>query len=494
MTILEGRGLCRRYVVHGTPVQALDHVDFALEDGEILGIVGESGSGKSTLLRLISGLEAPDGGELFLDGAPLPPKRTREHYRTIQMIFQDATGSFHPRRSIAASIKESVRNLCGPNAPCDLTALAAHVGLEPELVERLPGDLSGGQCQRFAIARAIAVSPRILLCDEITSALDVSSQAQVLRLLADVCRENHMSAVFVSHDIAVVRCVCDRCLVLRSGRLVEEGDAAAIVTAPKEDYTKELISSVLEINEGYMKNITKRIERYWTRRAHDFNIVRQNELQDAISGRWLAEIGAHLRRNRPLEILDVGTGTGYFAVLLAGEGHAVTGIDLTPAMLQEAEETAAAQGVAVRFHLMDAQKTDFPDASFDAVVTRNLTWTLPDPETAYREWFRVLRPGGILLNFDANYAENVRNHNQSASKVSETGVYGHCGMTPALSEENAEITLAVPASRHARPAWDAELCRKAGFAEVSADATAGARILQDRDLPDAPMFLLKAIK
>ena len=243
-----------------------------------------------------------------------------------------------------------------------------------------------------------------------------------------------------------------------------------------------------------MSKITQRIEHYWTRRAHDFNIVRQNELCDAISGRWLAEMHAHLPPDRPLDILDVGTGTGYFAVLLAGEGHRVTGIDLTPAMLAEAEQTAAAQGVSVRFLLMDAQNTDFPDASFDALVTRNLTWTLPDPEAAYREWFRLLRPGGVLLNFDADYAENVRNHNQGASKVTDKGVYGHCGMTPALSEENAAITLAVPASRHPRPAWDVELCRAAGFAEVRVDATAGRRILHDRDLPDAPLFLLKATK
>ena len=494
MTILEGKELCKRYTVHGSAVQALDGVSFALEGGEILGIVGESGSGKSTLLRLISGLEAPDSGALCLDGAPLPAKRTKAHYRAVQMIFQDAAGSFHPRRSIAASIRESVRNLCGREEACDLAALSARVGLEPELAERLPGNLSGGQCQRFAIARAVAVSPRVLLCDEITSALDVSSQAQVLRLVADVCREARMSAVFVSHDIAVVRCVCDRVMVLRAGRLVEEGSAPALVAAPKEDYTKELISSVLEIDESYMTNITKRIEHYWTHRAHDFNTVRLNELRDDISGRWLAEMGAYLPSECPLDILDVGTGTGYFAILLAGAGHRVTGVDLTPAMLAEAEVNARSEGVSVRFLEMDAQALTFPDESFDAVVTRNLTWTLPDPEKACREWYRVLRPGGVLLNFDAAYAENVRNQNQRRSWVTEKDVYGHIGITPALSEENAEITLAVPASAHTRPAWDIVLARAAGFSEVTADAEAGARILREKDLSDAPLFLLSAVK
>jgi len=243
-----------------------------------------------------------------------------------------------------------------------------------------------------------------------------------------------------------------------------------------------------------MTELTNRIEHYWTQRAHDFNIVRQNELLDAISGRWLAEMGAYLPPNRALDILDVGTGTGYFAILLARAGHRVTGIDLTPAMLDEAEADARAEGVNVRFLRMDAQKTDFPDACFDAVVTRNLTWTLPDPAAAYREWFRVLRPGGALLNFDAAYAENVRNHNQAKSRVTDKDVYGHIGITPALSRENAEITLAAPASRHPRPKWDMELCRAAGFTEVRADESAGRRILQERDLADAPLFLLKAIK
>ena len=241
--------------------------------------------------------------------------------------------------------------------------------------------------------------------------------------------------------------------------------------------------------------IEQRVTRYWTQRARDFNTVRVNELRDGISRRWLAEMDAFLPQDRPLDILDVGTGTGYFAILLAKAGHRVTGIDLTPAMLAEAEQTAARENAPpIRFACMDAQATDFPDASFDAVVTRNLTWTLPAPETAYREWCRVLRPGGVLLNFDAAYAENVRNHNQRRSWVTDRDVYGHIGITPALSEENAAITLSMPASVHPRPAWDMELARAAGFASVDADERAGQRILHDKDLADAPLFLLRAIK
>ena len=248
MTILQGTGLCKRYRRRGNQVDALSDVSFALEEGEILGVVGESGSGKSTLLRLISGLEAPDAGTLTLDGAPLSPRRTRAEYRRIQMIFQDAAGSFHPRRKISASIREAVRNLLGPGEEPDWQALCATVQLSPALLDRYPRDLSGGQCQRFAIARALAVRPRILLCDEVTSALDMSSQAQILRLLEDVHKAQQVSVVFVSHDLAVVRSLCGRAMVLRGGRLVEEGSVAALIDSPREEYTRQLVSSVLEVS------------------------------------------------------------------------------------------------------------------------------------------------------------------------------------------------------------------------------------------------------
>lgn len=242
------------------------------------------------------------------------------------------------------------------------------------------------------------------------------------------------------------------------------------------------------------KNISRRISEYWTKRTEDFNAVRLNELHGEISDRWLSEFRALLAADKPLKILDAGTGTGYFAILLAKEGHEIVGIDVTPSMLEAARRDAEQFGVNVRFMLMDVQETSFEDASFDAVVSRNVTWTLPDPEKAYREWHRILKPGGILLNFDANYADNVRHENQKESWIKPDGVYGHVGMTTELMRENAEITLSVPASRHHRPAWDMELAEKIGFSSYGADETLGKRILQENDMSDAPMFLFWARK
>ena len=243
-----------------------------------------------------------------------------------------------------------------------------------------------------------------------------------------------------------------------------------------------------------MEELEKRVEQYWTQRAKDFSTVRRNELRDEISRRWLRELERWLPADRALDVLDVGTGTGYFAILLARVGHRATGIDLTVAMLEQARETAREFNVSPCFLRMDAQETAFADGSFDAVVTRNLTWTLPDPARAYREWYRVLRPGGVLLNFDADYAQNVRNENQEKSYILPTGVYGHIGVTPELKAENARITLAMPAGAHERPGWDLELAAAAGFRDCAADPTAGARILRERDLADAPLFLLRAVK
>lgn len=246
--ILSVKDLCRSYERNDIKTEALHDVSFELKYGEILGIVGTSGSGKSTLLRLISGLEAPDAGSVVFDGRKLGQKRALADKRDIQMIFQDAGASFHPRRTIASSINDAFQSLMGKGAVLDLDSLCIEVGLNSCLARRYPSSLSGGQCQRFAIARAIASSPRVLLCDEITSALDVSSQAQILELLSSLRAETGMSMIFVSHDIAVVSTLCDRIAVMRGGAIVEEGKTESILSAPQNEYTKELISSVMEIN------------------------------------------------------------------------------------------------------------------------------------------------------------------------------------------------------------------------------------------------------
>lgn len=245
---------------------------------------------------------------------------------------------------------------------------------------------------------------------------------------------------------------------------------------------------------GREEEIEGRVQKYWTIRTKDFNTVRMNELHGEISTRWITKLRELLPKGRVLNILDAGTGTGFFAVLLAREGHHVTGIDLTPTMLEAAKETAEHFGVEVAYLEMNVQKTTFEDHTFDAVVTRNVTWTLPDPEKAYREWYRVLKPGGILLNFDANYADNVRNQNQKESWVNPEGVYGHIGMTNELMLENEKITLSMPASEHRRPKWDEELAKKIGFSACGSDETLGKQVLQENDMSDAPMFLFWATK
>ena len=240
-----------------------------------------------------------------------------------------------------------------------------------------------------------------------------------------------------------------------------------------------------------------RIRRYWTRRSDAFGQVRREELQSDKSSLWRAEILPWLPRREDgtaLRILDLGTGAGFFAILLAQAGCEVTGVDLSEGMLAQAAALADEAGCTVDWRCMSATELDFGDASFDGVLARNLTWTLPDPESAYREWMRVLKKGGILLNFDADYASNVRNQNTSASHISDTEVYGHCGVTPELEQENASITLSMPMSRKQRPYWDQEFLENIGFSRSGYDLSVGQNILKEHDLKDAPMFLVWGVR
>ena len=237
----------------------------------------------------------------------------------------------------------------------------------------------------------------------------------------------------------------------------------------------------------------QRVKNYWTQRSHDFGSVRKNELGNEMGEKWLREINVHLPERKSLTILDVGTGTGFFAVLLAQQGHRVEGIDLTPAMLEEARTLAKQRNLDITFREMDAQNLAYPDGTFDVVISRNLTWTLPDPQRAYAEWFRVLKPGGVLLNFDAEYAAHVRSHSVQNRKVAPDSPYGHVGMTDALQQENDAITLSMDIGQ-ARPEWDGKVLTRVGFQRCQTDTQVGKRLLGELDLTTAPMFGIFARK
>ncbi len=238
--LLEGKNLNKQFASKSQETDALVDVSFYLKEGEVLGIVGESGSGKSTLLRVISGMIPADSGELLYKGVDYKGKRPRETGEFLQVIFQDARSSFDPRMTMERAIAESMRGKRDTGKIADVINL---VGLSEELLGRRASELSGGQCQRMSIARAFCSGASILLCDEITSALDVVSQSQVIEVMNNLKSKERLSAVFVSHDIALVSMLCDRIMVMKDGRCVEEGKSFDVIGAPKDDYTKLLIES-----------------------------------------------------------------------------------------------------------------------------------------------------------------------------------------------------------------------------------------------------------
>ena len=231
--------------------QAVDAMTFSLYERERLGIVGASGSGKSTAAKLLTGLLTPTEGRILLAGKNIvgaSGRARRELCRHVQMVFQDAHGSFNPRRSIGAAISETIHNLCPPDEqPTDhrVAALLEEVELPASYATRYPYEISGGECQRAAIARAMAVSPDILICDEATSALDTCVQEKIIALLRRLQKEHGMSLLFISHDLPLVSSITDRILILRHGRIIEQGRTADILREPHERDTKELLHAVL---------------------------------------------------------------------------------------------------------------------------------------------------------------------------------------------------------------------------------------------------------
>jgi ABC-type oligopeptide transport system ATPase subunit len=244
-----GRGVMLRRNVGA--VRAVDGIEFEVMRGETFGIVGESGSGKSTTARLIARLLEPTAGEVRFEGRDITALRgagLKGVRRELQMVFQDPYSSLNPRKTIGSIVAEP---LVIHRVESDRTArkravqeLMETVGLNPEHYNRYPHEFSGGQRQRVGIARALALGPKLLIADEPVSALDVSIQAQVLNLLRDLQRRLGLTMVFISHDLSVIRHMCDRIAVMHDGRIVEVASNEALYSAPSESYTRELLAAV----------------------------------------------------------------------------------------------------------------------------------------------------------------------------------------------------------------------------------------------------------
>ena len=250
--ILQVENLTKVFTRKGRPdFTAIDHVSFTLRRGECLGLIGESGSGKSTVANIIARLTDTNEGRVILDGEDITAirgKALRKVYAKMQMVFQTPVDSFDPRCTLGDGIGESLRNngWSRKDTREEVTRLLKCCGLSADYAARYPHQVSGGQCQRAAIARALAIKPQLLICDEATSALDVTVQKEIVALLRELQeKQDGLSILFICHDIALVQQFCDRVMVMYKGRIVEQGNPNEVIHNPKNDYTRRLIDSIL---------------------------------------------------------------------------------------------------------------------------------------------------------------------------------------------------------------------------------------------------------
>jgi peptide/nickel transport system ATP-binding protein len=235
-----------------TPLRSiLTDVNFTLGAGQSMGVIGESGSGKSSLARALTLLMPPQRGRIVFNGqaiSPLmPPEALRDYRAQFQMIFQDPMSALNPRRRVGASIVRPLQALGllqGRKPDQAAAALLDRVGLPTSFASRFPHELSGGQRQRVNIARALALTPKAIIADEVTSGLDVSAQARIVELLESLRRDEGLALIFISHDLSLVRSLCDNVLILREGQVVEKGRSDEVFAAPKSDYTRKLLDSI----------------------------------------------------------------------------------------------------------------------------------------------------------------------------------------------------------------------------------------------------------
>ena len=249
--ILQVAGLSKTFKRKGqSDFTAVVGVTLSIMPGECVGLVGGSGSGKSTIAQMITRLVDPTSGTIMLNGRDVTSVRgagLRAMAKDVQMVFQNPVQSFDPRRTLGHGIAESLRNfgMDKHQARNRAVELLVRCGLPADFADRYPREVSGGQCQRAAIARALAPSPPLIICDEATSALDVTVQTRIIDLLRDIRRDSNTAYLFICHDMALVQDFCDRALVMQEGRIVEEGSALRVTTTPQHSYTRQLLAAVL---------------------------------------------------------------------------------------------------------------------------------------------------------------------------------------------------------------------------------------------------------
>jgi ABC-type glutathione transport system ATPase component len=255
--VLSIENLSVTYPVRGqAPFVAVNGVSFSVDAGESFGIVGESGCGKTSMAKTIIGLHPPSAGRILFDGRDvvlMNVPQFKQYRRAVQMVFQDAVGSLNPRMTVQQMLGEvlSVHRM----RPADqiqhrVDELIDRVGLPPDVLHAYPREMSGGQCQRVSIARCLALEPRLIIADEPVSALDVSVQARILNLIRTLQTELNLAVILISHDLAVVRNICDRVAVMYQGQFVETGVASEVMDHPQHEYTKTLIAAVPDVGRG----------------------------------------------------------------------------------------------------------------------------------------------------------------------------------------------------------------------------------------------------
>ena len=267
--------------------------------------------------------------------------------------------------------------------------------------------------------------------------------------------------------------------------------ATSVQTPPEARVARLSPSSPRHAHEHSVKS---HLVDYWGERAEDFAALHTRELASPKRAAWLAEIAPQLTRagrpaGTPLRILDAGTGSGFLALILADLGHEVRGIDLTPEMIEQARATARRLGSSATFEVRDAERTGFAPGSFDLVVTRNLTWALPHLAQAYAHWHDLLAPGGVLVNFDGDYA-----HERPLRELTVPEAHAHAGISRSLQREYEHIKEHLAAGQLARPAWDLELLAQAGFHDVELDTHLSERLFAEPDdfYNPTPMFRIVA--